>query len=458
MPYEIETKNNHKFLNASQIAILLSLGLHLLIYKYGFPTLLIKEESSNREKMVSTIELNPLEQARLPKLEPEWNIPTFDNTPLDEAAPPFALPLPPNFDPSASLPPIPVPPVSSNIELPPLGITDLADLPLPPPLEDLDSLTPPDAPVTTPEETIENPPPPEEEPSIPPPTETLPEEPEPSDKPTPEQIAAVRQQKLRGNIDDLSLSLQKQDIATTNEEARKNYVNWLSKIEDVEPESLEITGIYPKDACIRRLEGTSVYGVVVDADNTVVALELIKGAKYPIFNERASKDIQEHDFDNETPEITPYQVTVDYKYDEEICPSLTLPSLRKQEEPVPVSEPQKEAPVPETEAEETPASETETEETPTETEEAPAPETEAEETPIETEEAPASETEAEEAPTETEKTPAPEAEEAPTETEEAPASETEAERPSLRERLRNTPLPSSDNIRERLQNNPLPEK
>lgn len=399
MPYELETKN-HKFLNASQIAILLSLGLHLLIYKYGFPTLLIKEEVSNPERMVSTIELNPLEQTRLPNLEPEWEIPTFDNTPLDEAAPPFALPLPPNFDPSADLPPIPVPP-SSNIELPPLGITDLADLPLPPPLEDLDSLTPPNAPVTIPEETIENPPPPEEEPSIPPPqpeTPTTAEEPS-EKKLTPEQIAAVRQQKLRGNINDLSLSLQKQDVATTDEEARKNYVNWLSKIEDVEPETLKITGIYPKDACIRKLEGTSVYGVVVDADNTVVALELIKGAEYPIFNERASKDIQEHDFTNETPEVTPYQVTVDYKYDEEICPSLTLPSLRKQEEPIPV--PQEE------------------------TEETPAPETEAEETP---------------------------------ETEETPASTPEAERPSLRERLRNTPLPSDDNIRERLRNNPLPEE
>ena len=397
MPYELKTeKLSPKFLNASQIAILLSLGLHLLVYKYGFPTLLIKEEPRNRDRTVSTIELSPLEQARLPSLEPEWEIPTFNNTPLDEAAPPFALPLPPNFDPSASLPPIPVPPISSDIELPPLGITDLADLPLPPPLEDLDSLVPPDAPLTTPEEPSLPPPEPEEEPSLPPPEPTTPpaiEETE-EDRPTPEQIAAVRQQKLQGNLRDLSLSLRKQDLATSDEEARKNYVSWLSKIEDVEPETLEITGVYPKDACIRRLEGTSVYGVVVDADNTVVALEPIKGAKYPIFNERASQDIQQHEFANETPEVTPYRVTVNYKYDAEICPSLTLPSLRKQ--------------------------------TPTENETAPSP--------------------------------TPETQQTPTENETAPSPTPETDRPSLRERLGNTPLPDDDSIRERLRNNPLPDR
>lgn len=423
MPYELKTdKLSHKFLNASQIAILLSLGLHLLVYRYGFPTLLIKEEPRNRDNMVSTIALNPLEQARLPNLEPEWNIPTFNNTPLDEAAPPFAFPLPPSFDPNASLPPIPVPPVSSDIELPPLGITDLAALPLPPPLEDLDSLTPPDALVTTPEvegvEEIEEAQEVEEaEVEEVQETETPPE-----DRPTPEQIAAVRQQKLQDNLRDVSLSLQKQDIATSDEEARKNYVNWLSKIEDVEPEAIEITGIYPKDACIRRLEGTSVYGVVVDADNSVVALELIKGAEYPIFNERASKDIQQHDFANETPEITPYQVTVDYKYDAEICPSLTLPSLRKKEELVPTTDAEG--------AEEAPATETqsETEETPPTTPEARDAE--------ETEEAPVTETETEEIPPPTEET----------------------EPPPLRDRLRNTPLPNNDNIRERLRNNPLPKE
>ena len=428
MPYELKTdKLSHKFLNASQIAILLSLGLHLLVYKYGFPTLLIKEEPRNRDNTVSTIALNPLEQTRLPNLEPQLNIPTFNNTPLDEAAPPFALPLPPNFDPSASLPPIPVPPVSSDIELPPLGITDLADLPLPPSLEDFDSLTPPDAPVTTPEaegaeeaEEVEEA---KEVEEVEEAEEAEEAEVPPEDRPTPEQIAVVRQQKLQGNIRDLSLNLQKQDIATTDEEARKNYVNWLSKIEDVEPEAVEITGIYPKDACIRRLEGTSVYGVVVDENNTVVALELIKGAEYPIFNERASKDIQQHDFANETQEITPYQVTVDYKYDEEICPSLTLPSLR--EEPVPASKPEGAEEIEGVEGAEEIEGVEEVEE---------VEEVEGVEEAEEVEEVEGAE-----------------------EAEEIEGVE-EAEPPSLRERLQNTPLPNNDNIRERLRNNPLPEE
>ena len=443
MPYELETDKSHKFLSATQIAILLSFGLHFLIYIYGFPISLFKKESSNKEQMVSTIELSPLEQARLPNLDSQWNIPEFNNTPLDEAAPPFALPLPPNFTPSNDLPAVSIPPgysfpnippISSDIELPPLGITDLSSLPLPPPVKDLDSIIPPDVPLTTPEEATEEKP---TEESITPPPEPPPEPEKPeSDKPSPEQIAAVREQKLKGNLRAVSKSIQKQDGETTDEEARKNYVAWLSKIENAEPESVEIKGIYPKDACIRRLEGQSIYGVVVDANNEVVALELIKGAKYPIFNEKASEDIQKHDFANETNEtnetqkVRPYQVTVDYKYDAEICPSLTLPSLRKQEETAP--KPKTDA-VPKPESQPQPKPEAETK---------PQPQAKPESQP---------QTEAESKPQpKPESQPQPEA-----------GTETKPESqplPSLRERLQNTPLPDDNTIRERLRRNPLPKK
>ncbi|VEP11289.1 Gram-negative bacterial tonB protein [Hyella patelloides LEGE 07179] len=428
MPYELEKNElSHKFLNTSQIAILLSLALHLLVYKYGFPTPLIKEKPNNGDKTVSTIQLSPVEQARLPNLEPDWNVPEFDNTPLDEAAPPFALPLPPGFTPSPNLPAIPIPPgssvpnippVSFNMELPPLGITDLSALPLPPPLEDLDSITPPDVPLTNPEKPTEEP---TEEPVIKeePTTSTAPEpppEPEKTEeaKPAPEEIAAVRQQKLEGNVRDVSLSLQQQDGETSDEEARKNYVAWLSKIEDVEPESREIEGIYPRDACIRRLEGKSVYGVLIDANDKVVGLELIKGAKYPIFNQQASQDIQKHEFTNDTQETQPYQVTVDYKYDPEICPSLTLPSLREKEKPAT-------APKPESETKTNPATETPPE-SEIETNPATAPKPEAE---IETN---------------------PKTETPPEDEQQLP----------LRERLQNVPLQDDSTIRERLRNNPLP--
>ena len=447
MPYELKEQSNQKFLNGTQIAILLSLGLHLFAYKYGFPVLLFKQKPSDKDRVVSTIELTPVEQARLPNLESQWTIPRFNATSLDEAAPPLALPFPPNFSRNSSLPPIPIPPgyrfptipnIGSDIKLPPLGVTNLSALPLPPPLPDIDSLQSPDAPLTVPEEVPQTNPTEAEESATSTTIEDNSAETEDTeDKPTPEQIAAVREQKLTGDLRGVSRSLQKQNVGTTNEEARKNYVAWLSKIEEVEPKSLEIVGVYPKDACIRRLEGTSVYGVLVDRDSQVVGLELIKGAEYPIFNEQASKNIQEYEeFDNDTEEVKPYQVTVNYQYDAEICPSLTLPSLRKKESTPPVEAPKTESETPPVEAKE--PTETESETPPVETE-----------TPAETPEAETPEVETE-TPAETESAPPVEAEE-PTET---PEAETQ---PSLREKLQNTPLPEDSNIRDRLRQNPLPE-
>ena len=456
MPYELEEQSSRKFLNGTQIAILLSLGLHLLAYKYGFPVLLFQRQSSNPESVVSTIELTPVEQSRLPNLESQWNIPNFNTTSLDEAAPPFALPLPPNFSRNGNLPPIPIPPgyrlpsipnIGSDIKLPPLGITNLSALPLPPPLPDIDSIQPPDVPLTTPEQTPEENPAEAETPVAPTaPKDDSAQTEDTEDRLTPEQIAAVRKQKLTGNLRDVSRSLRKQNVGTTNEEARKNYVAWLSKIEEVEPESLDITGIYPKDACIRRLEGASVYGVLVDTDSQVVGLELIKGAEYPIFNEQASKNIQEYEeFDNDTEEIKPYQVTVNYQYDAEICPSLTLPSLRKKEATPPVEKPPANTP------------EAESETTPEEPTEANTPEAETETIPEEPTEANTPEAESETAPEEPTEIDTPEAESETTPEKPTEADTPEAEtQPSLRERLQDTPLPNDNNIRDRLRQNPLP--
>jgi outer membrane biosynthesis protein TonB len=463
MPYELETdKLSHKFINVTQIAILLSVGLHLLLYKYGFPTLLIKEKLNNKDKTVATVELSPVEQARIPDLESGWNPPSLNNTLLDdEAAPPFALPLPPNFTPSTNLPSVPIPPGynfpnlpsinSNNIELPPLGVTDLSKLPLPPPIDDLDSLTSPDVPLTTPEKP-QNSKPTREKLPTPKPSEVkapLEEEKTEATKPTPQQIAAAaRKQKLTKNLRDVSISLRQQNTATTDEEARKNYISWLSKIEDAKPETVELQGIYPRDACIRQLEGESVYGVLINAKNEIVGLELIKGAKYPLFNEQASEDIQKHDFANETKKTKPYQITVDYKYDRSVCPSLTLPSLREKEQLVPELEPK-----PELEDEQTPTAEPKPEAKP-----APIPPSESKpEDKQPSLSTPKPKPEDEQTPTSApEPKPKPEAEQLPT-----PVSEPklEAEQPpSLRERLENTPLPNNDTIRERLQKVPLPEK
>ena len=345
MSYESELNaRTGKFINPTLLTLLLSIVLHLLVYKFGFPSLKLNTDPGKRE--VSIIELTPAQQSRLPNLYPQLDIPEVLNSPvdkpLDRAAPPFALPRsltpglgdvpnlppvnippPPNFN----IPPLSPPPVT-NIKLPPIG--DLSSLPLPSGIDSLDfDIKPPET------ETPTTPPPPKSEQSkLPPPSqaenkpEDKPKEP-PQPQPSPQEIAAIRQQNLQKEVRHLSSNLQKREAGTSDEDARKNYIAWLSEVKEIKPKAIKIEGTYPRDACIRRLEGTSVYGVVVDKTGKVVALDLIKGDKYPIFNERASQDISSKKFNNDTEKPKPYQVTVDYKYDAEICPSLTLPSLRR---------------------------------------------------------------------------------------------------------------------------------
>ena len=441
MSSELNPKLNKKeysdtpIISSTQIALLVSLGLHLLLYKFGFPTLFVPTNNISGQQTVTTIELNAIEQARLPDFDSEFAIPEFNNTPLDGAALPLALPtyIDPDIGDLTGLPTIPVPLLpnfenlpsySTDISLPPIG--DLSSLPVPPPLEDLDSLLEP--PITAIEEEPEEPEEPEpfpEEPEVSVVIETPePEEPKPEEeKPTPEEIAAVRQQELQGSIADVSNSLQKQDLGDTDEDARKNYVSWISRIEEIQPEAIAFEGVYPKDACIRRLEGTSVYGVLVDSSNKIADTELLKGADYPIFNQQAIKDIGAYNFENTTAETKPYQVTVDYKYDAEICPSLTLPSLRKENE-TPAPEPETPKPTP--------------------------PETEPEVPEIVTPPEVESEVPETVTPTETE-------EPKPVTPPEIEDSKPVAPDDSLRERLQNTPLPDDDSLRERLQNTPLPD-
>ena len=122
----------------------------------------------------------------------------------------------------------------------------------------------------------------------------------------------------------LSSMLQKDASNTTNEEARKNYVGWLKDVEDVKPQQVTLTGIYPKDACIRKLEGTTAYGVTVNPQGKVIDSRLIKSGGYPLFNQQALTQIQEKSFVNSTGSSKAYHVYVNFSYKPDVCPSLTL--------------------------------------------------------------------------------------------------------------------------------------
>ena len=122
----------------------------------------------------------------------------------------------------------------------------------------------------------------------------------------------------------LSSMLQQDASNTTNEEARKNYVGWLKDVEEVKPQQVTLTGVYPKDACIRKLEGTTTYGVTVNAQGKVIDSRLIKSGGYPLFNQQALTQIQERSFANSTGGSQPYHVYVNFNYNPDVCPSLTL--------------------------------------------------------------------------------------------------------------------------------------
>ena len=129
-------------------------------------------------------------------------------------------------------------------------------------------------------------------------------------------------------------NLSEDKTATTNEEARKNYTNWWSAVKaETKPEELNLAGTYPMDACVKKLEGTTVYGVIVDAQGSVVNTELIKGASYPIFNNQALEQIKSRSFLNPTGNPKPYLVNVNFKYSSD-CPSLSIATPEATPEPV----------------------------------------------------------------------------------------------------------------------------
>jgi TonB family protein len=126
---------------------------------------------------------------------------------------------------------------------------------------------------------------------------------------------------------------------TTNEEAMRNDVNWRAKTGDAKPVEVNISGTYPKAACMRRLEGTSVYGVVVDSQGRVANVPyrpyLIKSAGYPVLNQQALRDIRLNSFANQTGQPKSFLVKVNYAYNEKICPSVAVASPKPREEGAP---------------------------------------------------------------------------------------------------------------------------
>ena len=143
-------------------------------------------------------------------------------------------------------------------------------------------------------------------------------------------LAQQRQQALLAEIEQRRRDITRDDTDTSLSDAQRNYVDWSVKQKIAQkPEEITITGSYPQDACIKKLEGTPVVGVSVDANNNISTMPL-KSSGYPILNKKALEDVvKSGKLNNKTGKPKTYLVYVKYQYNNKICPGLSLPQSPK---------------------------------------------------------------------------------------------------------------------------------
>jgi TonB family protein len=142
-----------------------------------------------------------------------------------------------------------------------------------------------------------------------------------SSLPSQEQATQLLRQQLSSQGD----NLRPNSTNTTNEEARNNYIAYMSKANQLQAGELSITGAYPQEACSKQIAGTSVVMLTVGADGKASSPQMIKSSGYGIFDDQAIAAAQANRFENNTGQPKPYKVSVDFKYDKAFCPSVTSP-------------------------------------------------------------------------------------------------------------------------------------
>jgi hypothetical protein len=153
--------------------------------------------------------------------------------------------------------------------------------------------------------------------------------PQPSVTPTPGTEDRAAQQTLIEQ--ELQRSLTRNEANTSNDEARRNYLNWLAKVgRDDKPEEITIAGTYPQDACLKQLNGSTSIAILVDQNKRPIGQgELIKSSSYAVFDRQALGDALSTNFENKTRRSKIYLVTVEYKYNSEACPPVRSEGVRE---------------------------------------------------------------------------------------------------------------------------------
>lgn len=369
--------------------LLASIALHGIFFTTVFPQWFSQNKSVNSEGLNNTpiIELNSLEQTRLPNLNPSNSLNWNNLNPLPEVNnfDGLTIPLPPLENNSFDLPEVnnnimyddfaalPPPPVGMNSFSPPsipqtsydfeVSDTSPVDLPPPPPvnqnsLANLPPISDSETQINDINEANNS------NPSSPfnrniPVNQILDEERQAeirrqlfANSPmevvvNPRDVINNRDNKIDVKNDSLGMlgnenqlptnsknplssltdKLAKNTENTSDEEARKNYIAWAKEVENISPQEVSLVGIYPKDACVKKIEGVTTYGITVNPMGNVVASRLIKSSGYNLFNEQALKQITARQFENNTNGNVPYHVYVNFQYDSKVCPSVSLSNL-----------------------------------------------------------------------------------------------------------------------------------
>ena len=376
--FGLETEEN-KLINSNNLSFAASLGIHGLILAIILPNFLNNpaQEPKKDLRNVNLIELNSLEQSRLPSLDSSLSsLPELPNPNLSSSSLPPLPPMDgihnstlPPLPSVSSLPPLPslpaLPPLSSlpsvNIYSPPVAsIPSLGRLPIPRnfPTSTPSLPSPPAVPTlpdndNLPRETNNNRIPPYFDPYQDNLTldrlrnsplsasqqaqqqlnNSLARTPEPNGQsPLDEQ----RRQQLMWEMRERLRSLEADKSNTSNEEAMRNNLAWLARVQKTNPNALNelnqpnqgsrgittvnLTGNYPATACSRQLAGTAVYGVTVDGQGRLSSEpQLIKSAGFPIFNQQAAREVSLTRFNNPSGESRSYRVQVSFAPNPEVC-------------------------------------------------------------------------------------------------------------------------------------------
>ncbi|MGK7945737.1 MAG: TonB family protein [Microcystaceae cyanobacterium] len=152
---------------------------------------------------------------------------------------------------------------------------------------------------------------------------------------TAKQLQDDRMRRLVAETQQNARGLRYNDQNTTNEEAMNNNINWMAKVGTAQPKSRSLTGNYPRTACGRQLEGTAVYGVSVGPQGGITqAPYQIKSTGYGFLDQQALSQIQSLRFTNSSGQIQPYRVSVNFKYDSNLCGSRTAAPTQPAPNPV----------------------------------------------------------------------------------------------------------------------------